>query len=142
MKGFEKVESGRRMPVNTDVMTPTSIDQNTPTKGDKAMDMLSDNFSNILKLAGDIVEIRKMQVASDACLKKMEEDRNRILVEAQAYAERKRADTSSVVERMNLVRAMMLDFYAHNNGSMSGDDFCKIIKEIVNQMSRLEDGKC
>ena len=40
MKGFEKVESGRRMPVNTDVMTPTSIDQNTPTKGDKAMDML------------------------------------------------------------------------------------------------------
>lgn len=142
MKGFEKVESGRRMPVNTDVMTPTSIDQNTPTKGDKAMDMLSDNFSNILKLAGDIVEIRKMQVASDACLKKMEEDRNRILVEAQAYAERKRADTSSVVERMNLVRAMMLDFYAHNNGSMSGDDFCKIIKEVVNQMSRLEDGKC
>ena len=142
MKGFEIVESGRRMPVNTDVMTPTSIDQNTPTKGDKAMDMLSDNFSNILKLAGDIVEIRKMQVASDACLKKMEEDRNRILVEAQAYAERKRADTSSVVERMNLVRAMMLDFYAHNNGSMSGDDFCKIIKEVVNQMSRLEDGKC
>ena len=142
MKGFEKVESGRRMPVNTDVMTPTSIDQNTPTKGDKAMDMLSDNFSNILKLAGDIVEIRKMQVASDACLKKMEEDRKRILVEAQAYAERKRADTSSVVERMNLVRAMMLDFYAHNNGSMSGDDFCKIIKEVVNQMSRLEDGKC
>ena len=130
------------MPVNTDAMTPTSIDQNTPTKGDKAMDMLSDNFSNILKLAGDIVEIRKMQVASDACLKKMEEDRNRILVEAQAYAERKRADTSSVVERMNLVRAMMLDFYAHNNGSMSGDDFCKIIKEVVNQMSRLEDGKC
>ena len=130
------------MPVNTDVMTPTSIDQNTPTKGDKAMDMLSDNFSNILKLAGDIVEIRKMQVASDACLKKMEEDRNRILVEAQAYAERKRADTSSVVERMNLVRAMMLDFHAHNNGSMSGDDFCKIIKEVVNQMSRLEDGKC
>lgn len=126
MKGFEKVE----------------LDQNTPTKGDKAMDMLSDNFSNILKLAGDIVEIRKMQVASDACLKKMEEDRNRILVEAQAYAERKRADTSSVVERMNLVRAMMLDFYAHNNGSMSGDDFCKIIKEVVNQMSRLEDGKC
>ena len=142
MKGFEIVESGRRMPVNTDVMTPTSIDQNTPTKGDKAMDMLSDNFSNILKLAGDIVEIRKMQVASDACLKKMEEDRNRILVEAQAYAERKRADTSSVVERMNLVRAMMLDFYAHNNGSMSGDDFCKIIKEVVNQMSRLEDVKC
>lgn len=142
MKGFEKVESGRRMPVNTDVMTPTSIDQNTPTKGDKAMDMLSDNFSNILKLAGDIVEIRKMQVASDACLKKMEEDRKRILVEAQAYAERKRADTSSVVERMNLVRAMMMDFYAHNNGSMSGDDFCKIIKEVVNQMSRLEDGKC
>ena len=97
---------------------------------------------NIFDKEYDIVEIRKMQVASDACLKKMEEDRNRILVEAQAYAERKRADTSSVVERMNLVRAMMLDFYAHNNGSMSGDDFCKIIKEVVNQMSRLEDGKC
>lgn len=141
MKGFEIVESGRRMPENSDVLIPTSTDKNTPTKGDKAMDMLSDNFDNILNLAGSIIEIKKMKVASEACLKKMAEDQERILAEAHAYAVMKRADTSSVVERMNLVRSMMLDFYAHNNGSISGDDFCKIITEVVNQMSRLEDGK-
>lgn len=129
------------MPSTTTQTTPSTV-QNTKelTKGEKAMDMLSNNFENILNLAGSIVEIQKMKVASEACLAKMAEDRKRILDEAQAYAVKKRADTSSVVDRMNVIRSMMEDFYAHSQGNLSGDDFCKIITEVVNQMGRVEDG--
>jgi histidinol dehydrogenase len=141
MNGFEIIESGSRMPATTTQTTPSTVQNtNVQTKGEKAMDMLSNNFENILNLAGSIVEIRKMKVASEACLAKMAEDRKRIIDEAQAYAVKKRADTSSVVDRMNVIRSMMQDFYAHSQGNLSGDDFCKIITEVVNQMGRVEDG--
>lgn len=134
MKGFEVIGSGNR------TTSPTAANKGTLTKGEKAMDMLSNNFENILNLVGSIVEIKKMEVASEACLKKMAEDRKRIMDEAQAYAIKKRADTNSVVDRMNVIRSMMQDFYAHSQGNLSGDDFCKIITEVVNQMGRVEDG--
>ncbi len=139
MDEFEIIETGGRMAAKNE----TNIFQNKTeklTKGDKAMDILANNFDNILELAGSIVEIQKMKVASEACLAKMAEDRKRILEEAQAYATKKRADTASVVERMNVIRSMMQDFYAHSQGNLSGDDFCKIITEVVNQMGRVEDG--
>lgn len=124
MEGFNIVESNSRV----------------PAKVDKVVELVSNHFENILNLAGNILEIQKMKVASDACLAKMAEDRKRLIDEAQAYAIMKRADTSSVVDRMNVIRSMMQDFYAHNRGNLSGDDFCKIITEVVNQMGRVEDG--
>lgn len=140
MEGFEIIESGNRTPAKTSSSSPAVTRNGNVTKGDKAMDMLSNNFENILNLAGSIVEIQKMKVASEAYLKKMAEDRKRIVDEAQAYAVKKRADTNSVVDRMNVIRSMMQDFYAHSQGNLSGDDFCKIITEVVNQMGRVEDG--
>lgn len=135
MEGFEVIKTGNHAPAK-----PTANNNAALSKGDKAMDILSNNFDNILKLAGDIVDIEKMKVASEACLKKMAEDRKRIADEAQAYAVKKRADTNSVVDRMNVIRSIMDDFYAHSQGNLSGDDFCKIITEVVNQMGRIEDG--
>ncbi len=144
MNGFKINESGSRMPATTTQTTPSTVQNtNVQTKVEKAMDMLSGNFENILILAGSIVEIQKTKTASEACLAKMAEDRKRILDEAQAYAVKKRADTSSVVDRMNVIRYMMQDFYdysAHNQSNLSSDDFCKIITEVVNQMGRVEDG--
>ena len=140
MEGFEIIESGTGTPAKNTSNSPIETGNRNITKGDKAMDMLVNNFDNILKLAISIVEIQKMKVASEACLKKMAEDRKRILDEAQAYALKKRADTNSVVDRMNVIRFMMQDFYAHRQGNLSGDDFCKIITEVVNQMGRVEDG--
>lgn len=124
MEGFNIVESNSRV----------------SAKVGKVVEMVSNHFENILNLAGNILEIQKMKVASEACLAKMAEDRKRLIDEAQAYAIMKRADTSSVVDRMNVIRSMMQDFYAHNRGNLSGDDFCKIITEVVNQMGRVEDG--
>lgn len=143
MKGLEKLESSSRQPAK--IVADKAVINQQPkalTKGDKAMGAIADNFEAILGLAGSIVEIQKMRVASQACLAKMEEDRKRLLDEATAYVMKKNADTSSVVERMNIIRYMMQDFYAHNQGNLSGDDFCKIITEVVNQMGRIENGIC
>lgn len=139
MDGLETKESSR-MPVQTTSSTPANQSSQPPSKMSKTCDVLADNFGNILNLANNIVEIKKMKVASDACLAKMAEDRKKIMDEAQAYAIKKRADTSSVVDRMNIIRSMMQDFYSHSQGNLSGDDFCKIITEVVNQMGRVEDG--
>lgn len=70
MEGFEIIESGSRTPAKTNSGTPTVTGNGKISKGDKAMDMLSNNFDNILNLAGSIVEIKKMEVASEACLKR------------------------------------------------------------------------
>ena len=119
MKGFEIIESGTR--------TPATTNKDTPSKSDKAMDILSNNFENILNIAENIVEIEKMKIVSEACLKKMAEDRKRILDEAQAYAIRKRADTTSVIDRLNIIRSIMQDFYIHSQGNLYSDDFRRII---------------
>lgn len=136
MDGFELVEISRNVPVKQDGnQKNTSVSNKS-----KVVDALANNFGNILVLAHDVIEIQKMKVASDAVLAKMAEDRKMLLEEAQAYAVKKRADTSSVVDRMNVIRSMMQDFYAQSDGNMSGEDFCKIITEVVNQMGRVEHG--
>lgn len=137
MEGFELIESRRREPAIKNQNNPAAIKQD---RTDKILDVAADNMEQILTLAGNIIEIEKMKVVSEACLAKMEEDRKMLLAEAQAYVEKKKADTNSVVEKMNVVRTMMLDFYTHSNGNISGDDFCRIISEMVNQMGKVENG--
>lgn len=139
MKGLDVVENGGRMSERKEGKLPEK-QVNIPSKGDKAMDMLSDNFGNILNLVSNLVEIGKMVVVSKVLLEKMEEDRKRLETEAQAYALKMGADTTAVVERMNVIREMMNDFYKHSNGNLSGEDFCKIITEVVTQMGRIENG--
>ena len=140
MDGFEIIESGSRTSAKTTSNSPAVTGNRNITKGDKAMDMLANNFDKILDLAGRIVEIQITKKTSEARLKEMAEYRKQILDEAQAYAIKKRADTNSVVDRMNVIRSMMQEFYAHSQGNLSGDDFCNIITEVVNQMGRVENG--
>jgi hypothetical protein len=91
-------------------------------------------------LVSNIVEIKKTVVISDTILKKMEEDRKRLETEAQAYALKMGADTTAVVERMNVIREMMNDFYKHSNDKLTSEDFREIISEVVLQMGRIENG--
>lgn len=99
---------------------------------------IADNFGRILDLASDIVEIEKMKVQSEAVLKQMEESRKNLLAEAEAYATKKNADTDSVIQKMQMVRDMMRDFYQYNNNAnLSGEDFSRIISSIVSEMGRL-----
>jgi HJR/Mrr/RecB family endonuclease len=139
MKGLDVVENGGRMSERKEGKLPEK-QVNIPSKGDIAMNMLSDNFGNILNLVSNIVEIKKTVVISDTILKKMEEDRKRLETEAQAYALKMGADTTAVVERMNVIREMMNDFYKHSNDKLTSEDFREIISEVVLQMGRIENG--
>ncbi len=105
------------------------------------LDALTDGFDRIMKLASEITEIKKMKTQGELILQKMDKDRELLMTEAQAYAEKKNADTKSVVDRMNVIRGMMQDFYAQSNQQITGEDFRVIITEIVNQMGRVENGQ-
>lgn len=123
---------------NNKLPTNTEKNQNpTPSNRDKMVDATVENFGRIIDTVQDLVQIKKMKVQSDAILRKMAEDRKTLLAEAEAYAQKKNADTKSVVERMNVVRMMMKDFYEANNGNITSEDFRAIITETINQMGRL-----
>ena len=106
------------------------------SKRDTALNVLNDNLPRMIDLASNIVEIQKMKVASEAVLAKMKEDRLSLIAEAEAYAKKKNADTSDIVARFTLVRDMMRDFYAANTGSMTSEDFQKVITSIIEQMGK------
>lgn len=107
-------------------------------KSEKITNAVADNLGNIINLANNLVEIQRMKVQSDAILEKMKEDRENLIAEAESYAKRKNADTSSVVERMRVIQDMMKDFYQYNNSNMTGEEFSKVISDIITQMGRLE----
>lgn len=134
--GLKVVESKRRSVSNLD--NNTVIIDNESTASDRLLNSVADNFGNILNLANDIVEIKKMSVQSEAIIAKMKEERAILLAEAEAYAKRKNADTTSIVEKMKVIQAMMKDFYQFNNSNMTSEDFSKVITEIVTQMGRID----
>lgn len=143
MDDFEIVESTRgNKPAQNNPVTVTKpgVDAPAVSGKDKLLGVAADNFGEILKLASEIAEIAKLKVGTDAIIKQMAEKRKDLLAEAEAYAQRKEADTDSVVKKMELVRKMMLDFYEHNVTTISGEDFRIIITEIVNQMGKVEHG--
>ena len=141
MKGFELEDvaeviqpDGENLPVIKSTTTVSSTPASSPQTITQAA---AQNFGKILELAGGLVEIKKMKVASEAVLAKMEADRKQLLAEAEAYVEKKNADTKSVVERMNVIRLMMQDFYQQSNQKITGEDFRLIITSIVDQMGRM-----
>lgn len=122
-----------------EITKPNVDNQQVATK--TKLDVVSEGFDNIMKLATEITEIKKMKTQGELILQKMDKDRELLMTEAQAYAEKKNADTKSVVDRMNEIRGMMQDFYAQSNQQITGEDFRVIITEIVNQMGRVENGQ-
>ena len=131
-RDFEVVQSKRNISsVEHPDVTISSLSESA-----RMSDAISDNFHHILDLASGIVEIEKVQ--SEAVLKHMEASRQQLLSEAEAYAKKKSADTESVVQKMQMVRDMMRDFYQYNNNAnLSGEDFSRIISSIVSEMGRL-----
>jgi|GEM_PF-2607540 hypothetical protein len=133
-RDFEVVQSKRNISsVEHPDVTISSLSESA-----RMSDAISDNFHHILDLASGIVEIEKIKVQSEAVLKHMEASRQQLLSEAEAYAKKKSADTESVVQKMQMVRDMMRDFYQYNNNAnLSGEDFSRIISSIVSEMGRL-----
>lgn len=141
MNGFQ-MEDDQNVIVEhpkVEITKPNVDNQQVATK--TKLDVVSEGFDNIMKLATEITEIKKMKTQGELILQKMDKDRELLMTEAQAYAEKKNADTKSVVDRMNVIRGMMQDFYAQSNQQITGEDFRVIITEIVNQMGRIENGQ-
>lgn len=95
------------------------------------------NFDKILDLASDIVEMGKMKVQSDAIIQKMAEDRKYLLAEAEAYVIKKQSDTEQMAEKMNFIKDMMNQFYKHNDNKISGDEFSKIMRDIIKEIGNI-----
>ena len=141
MNGFQ-MEDDQNVIVEhpkVEITKPNVDNQQVATK--TKLDVVYEGFDNIMKLATEITEIKKMKTQGELILQKMDKDRELLMTEAQAYAEKKNADTKSVVDRMNVIRGMMQDFYAQSNQQITGEDFRVIITEIVNQMGRVENGQ-
>lgn len=109
----------------------------TPRQNLRMEDAIADNFIQILELASGIFEIENIKVKSDAVIRQMEESRKNLLAEAEAYATKKNADTNGVVQKMQMVRDMMRDFYQYNNSKLTSEDFSRIISSIVSEMGNL-----
>jgi len=98
---------------------------------DKIKYALADNMGSIISIAKDIVDIRRMQVQSEALLQKMEKDKAMLLAEADAYVKRKNADTKQIVDKMQIARELLKDFYAQKNtAGVTGEEFSMVIKTI------------
>ena len=141
MNGFQ-MEDDQNVIVEhpkVEITKPNVDNQQVATK--TKLEVVSEGFDNIMKLATEITEIKKMKTQGELILQKMDKDRELLMTEAQAYAEKKNADTKSVVDRMNVIRGMMQDFYAQSNQQITGEDFRVIITEIVDQMGRVENGQ-
>lgn len=141
MNGFEIIDDQTSIVEQPKVEISKPGQENQQVAQKTKLDVVSEGFDNIMKLATEITEIKKMKTQGELILQKMDKDRELLLTEAQAYAEKKNADTKSVVDRMNVIRGMMQDFYAQSNQQITGEDFRVIITEIVNQMGRVENGQ-
>lgn len=146
MKGLKQV-TGNREPIvevdprDVEILSPKNQPK-TPESSGKGIDKLAsaaaDSFPKILMIAESIVEMKKIQVQSDAVIKQMEEQRKNLIAETESYVMRKNADTNDVVEKMKIVRDMMNDFYKNSgNSNISGEDFRIIISEIVTNMNKV-----
>ena len=141
MNGFEIIDDQTSIVEQPKVEITKPGQENQQVAQKTKLDVVSEGFDNIMKLATEITEIKKMKTQGELILQKMDKERELLLTEAQAYAEKKNADTKSVVDRMNVIRGMMQDFYAQSNQQITGEDFRVIITEIVNQMGRVENGQ-
>lgn len=141
MNGFEIIDDQTSIVEQPKVEITKPGQENQQVAQKTKLDVVSEGFDNIMKLATEITEIKKMKTQGELILQKMDKDRELLLTEAQAYAEKKNADTKSVVDRMNVIRGMMQDFYEQSNQQITGEDFRVIITEIVNQMGRVENGQ-
>lgn len=137
MDGFEIVK-GKRGSIQPAESPGAEIVQQRPQSIDRMANAVADNFDTILNLASDVVSIQKMKVQSDIAIAHMREAREQLLAEAAVYVRKKEADTRSIVERMEVIRSMMNDFYQHSSEKLTSEDFCKIITEVVNQMGKTE----
>jgi len=147
MKGFDlenvaevNQSEGINLPEvkSTTTVSKPENDSTTTNSPQTITQAAAQNFSKILELAGGLVEIKKMKVASEAVLAKMEADRKILLAEAEAYVDKMNAATKSAVDRMNVIRLMMQDYNQQSSPNITSEDFKDIITKTIEDLGRMK----
>lgn len=115
------------------------IDKKQPSSAglDKLASTAADNFDRILDVATTVVEIQKMQVQADACIGMLRENRLMLEQETEAYVKKLNAETDAAVNKVEVIRRMMHDYYTSGTTKLSGDEFSRIISDILDHMGNL-----
>lgn len=104
---------------------------------DKLLSAVADNFGRILDIATTVAEIQKMQVQADACIGLLREQRRMLEQETETYVEKLNAETGATINKVEAIRRLMHDYYCSGYTKLSGDEFSKIISDVLNHMGNL-----
>ena len=104
---------------------------------DKLASAAADNFGRILDVATTVVEIQKMQAQADACIGMLREQRLMLEQETEAYVKKLNAETDATITKVEVIRRMMHDYYSSGNNKLTGDEFSKIISNVLDHMGNL-----
>ncbi len=103
------------------------------TKGE-LVHAATENFGEIVNLASQIVSIRKIYAESDKEVAEIDAKREVLITETENYVKKIEADTNQTISKAEIFRSMLNDFYKNNNGSLTGEEFAGIMKEIIAQI--------
>ena len=101
---------------------------------DRVAAAAADNFDRILDVAFAVVEIQKMQVQADASIRMLREKRLMLETETAAYVNRINAETHATVSKLEVIRRMMNDYYHADQDKLSGDEFSKLILDVLDRL--------
>lgn len=135
-KDFEVRKTTRRMMDNKiEHVTGEVVDNqknNSSISGkDQLLGAVADNFDRIVDIASSIVEIERLNAEADAHIRELEEQRKMLSEEADAYVKVLNAKTHNTVSKAEVVRQMMKDYYIHGKDGLSGEEFSKIITDVI-----------
>lgn len=131
---FEVIPSTRTVP-SPQVQTPDSA--LISPKVDKLAGAVADNFGRILDVACAITEIEKMKVQANVYVTQLREQRLMLEEETRAYVTKIEAETDRTVQKVEVLRRMMQDYYRFGQDKLSSSEFSKIISNVLEQMGEL-----
>jgi len=129
-KDFEIVPSSRET-----VKTQEYYEVNVPTsyEKDRLIGAFADNMPKIIELAKDIAEIRKIKVISNAIISELDKKKELLLAEAEVYVKKSSADSKAVIDKIEMVRLILREYYQYNAGNkvISDELFADIITGVL-----------
>ena len=111
-----------------------STGSNTSPGAEKVLGAVADNFGRILDVASTVVEIQKLQVQAESCVSLLREQRLMLEQETEEYVKKLNAETDSTVNKAEVIRRMMHDYYSAGQSKLSGEEFSKIISDVLDHM--------
>ncbi len=101
---------------------------NRPSVGEQFGYAVVNNLDSIIQIANDIVEIKKMQVQSDAVVDKLNAETERLRTEADNYVKTKGADTRNAVEKMDALRRLINDINASPKNNVPPEVLSELLR--------------